>query len=785
VVLGGQYVLIMVLVPVLVAALGAFLRYSMLGKTIRAAATNPDAARLCGVSTRRVSMLTWAMAGGLSAITAILQAPSQGSFNAAALGPNLLLVALGAAALGAFVSIPAALGGGLLIGLAEQLTLAQTSKGGDAELVVFALILVIVFVRGRAIAAAFTGGGAVIEDRPPIVIDPSIRSLAIVKYHRIWFGGTALAIALLVPLIPYFHTEGHRFELVVVLLYAIVGLSITMLMGWAGQVSLGQFALVGAGAFLAARFIPHGWSLPVLFVVAGAIGALIMVIIGLPALRVRGLTLAVTTLGLAVVAPDWLFRQSWFGFTQPYGVQVKPALLGSGLGHPASQLSMYYIALAVLVVAMGAGRALRRFGPGRVVIAVRDNERAAASFGMTPATVKLAMLAVSGFIAAVAGVLWADAWRTVSTGQFPPDASLAVLAVPVIGGLGSVGGAVAGAVFIYVPTYFVSPLFTSIFGNFGHQIGFQLGLAGVGLIGALLAYPAGLAGMAQQAWEAFLKKLTASVAARTPERTDVPLEVTDVQVSFGGVRALDGASITVQPAEIVGLIGPNGSGKTTLMNVISGVLQPAEGAVRLFGQEMVGLPADYRAVFGLARSFQDAHLFPGLTVTETVQVALTRARRAGFLSALVAAPWARATEASSEIEARAILDRLGLSAWADVLTSDLSTGTRRICDLAAQVATRPKIVLLDEPTAGVAQREAEVFGPLLRRIRDELDCSVLIVEHDMPMLMGLCDRVYALESGRVIAEGTPDEIRANPLVIASYLGSDDTAVARSGMAVKT
>jgi ABC-type branched-subunit amino acid transport system ATPase component len=147
---------------------------------------------------------------------------------------------------------------------------------------------------------------------------------------------------------------------------------------------------------------------------------------------------------------------------------------------------------------------------------------------------------------------------------------------------------------------------------------------------------------------------------------------------------------------------------------------------------------------------------------------------------MVAAPWVKSSERGARRIADDIIERFGLTPWADSLTSELSTGTRRICDLAAQVAAGPKLLLLDEPTAGVAQREAEAFGPLLRRIRDELDCSILIVEHDMPLLMGLCDRVYALEAGSVIAEGTPEEIRDDPLVIGSYLGSDDTAIDRSG-----
>ena len=154
--------------------------------------------------------------------------------------------------------------------------------------------------------------------------------------------------------------------------------------------------------------------------------------------------------------------------------------------------------------------------------------------------------------------------------------------------------------------------------------------------------------------------------------------------------------------------------------------------------------------------------------------------RSRLLPSLVTAPWERAAERRSRERAREAVDVFGLAVWEDVLTVELSTGMRRVCDLMAQVAAQPRVLLLDEPTAGVAQREAEAFGPLVRRIRDELDCSVLIVEHDMPLLMGLCDRVYAMEAGRVIAEGTPEQVRSNPAVIASYLGTDPTSIARSG-----
>jgi ABC-type branched-subunit amino acid transport system ATPase component/ABC-type branched-subunit amino acid transport system permease subunit len=555
-------------------------------------------------------------------------------------------------------------------------------------------------------------------------------------------------------------------------------------MGWAGQVSLGHFALVGVGAFMTARLSPHEWSLPALILVAGLVGAGLLALTGLPAVRLRGLTMAVTTLGLAVVGPAWLFRQSWFGSDTPFGAEVVPVKIASGLGTPDSQIEFYYTALILLSVVLLGGGALRRSVGGRRVLAVRDNEAAAAAFGVTPATVKLGVLALSGFVAAAAGVVWGQAWQSASVSQFDPALSLAILAVPVIGGLGSLGGAVAGAVLLYAPTYFISPYAKGLFGEFGQQVGFQLALGGAGLVGMALAYPAGVAGAAQRGTEVLLER----VARRRSERAVVvqdgepqpPLLVEHVTLSFGGVRALDEVAIRLDEGEVVGLIGPNGAGKTTLLNVISGVLNPQAGSIRIFGEEVVDLSPEFRAEYGLARSFQNARLFPGLTVTETVQLAMTKEYRVGLVSSAIGAPWVREAERETRRQAEEILEQLGLAQWANSLTSELSTGTRRICDLAAQIATRPKVVLLDEPTGGVAQREVEMFPPLIRQIRDELGCSVLIVEHDMPMLMSVCDRVYAMVAGGVIAEGTPEEVRSNPLVVSSYLGTDDAAINRSG-----
>lgn len=779
--LTGSSLATLVLVPTLALGLAAFLRFSTLGRQVRAAANNPDAARLCGIPVDRLSLLIWGLAGGFSAVSAILAAPSQLSFSAAQLGPYLLMLTLGAAACGAFVSMPLALAGGVGLGVLGQLVAAQTSDASKATLVLFVATLAIVLLRGQALSRVFGSSNQSVAELAPLRVPPVLASSFLVRREGLLLGGASLLVAVTLPRLGYFDTRGHQFLLTLVLVYAILSVSLTILLGWAGQVSLGHFAVVGIAAYLTSRLAGHGWSLPALLLVAGVIGAATTALIGLPALRVRGLALAVTTLGFAVVTPDWLLRQSWLGGRNPFGQTIPAVSLPAGLPRPDSQLSVYYLALLVLVVVLLLGGALRRSAIGRVIIAVRDNEPASASFGMTPVTAKLTAMAVSGAFAGWAGVLWADAWRVASPTQFGAHLSIALLAAPVIGGLGSLRGAVAGAVVVYMSTFFLGPVAGFVFGDFGQQIGFQLFLAGAGLIWTLQKLPNGLAGLAQGAWQRYLDRRAALVAQQQEEHDPATALVTEgLVVRFGGVLALDAPSVSVKAGEIVGLIGSNGAGKTTLINVVSGTLSPAAGSVRLFGREVVDLPQDLRASYGLARSFQDATLFGGLTVLETIQVALTRGHRVGTLSAMLGLPWARDAERLSRQTAQEVLERFGLGPWAATKTSQLSTGTRRICDLAAQVATGSKLLLLDEPTGGVAQREAEEFGPLLRRVRDELDCAVLLVEHDMPLLMSVCERVYVMEAGRVIASGSPREVRENPLVVASYLGTDSVAVERSG-----
>jgi branched-chain amino acid transport system ATP-binding protein len=258
------------------------------------------------------------------------------------------------------------------------------------------------------------------------------------------------------------------------------------------------------------------------------------------------------------------------------------------------------------------------------------------------------------------------------------------------------------------------------------------------------------------------------------------LRTSGVGISFGGVRAVQDVSISVAPGEIVGIIGPNGAGKTTLFDCISGN-HPHQGRVFVGDRDVTDLAPQERARAGLGRSFQDARLFHTMTVLDTLRIASERhhPRGSGALSTLLGRAGAAAAERRSDEQARAVIDAFGLSAYRDKLIGELSTGTRRVVDLAGILVQRPSVVLLDEPSSGIAQKEAEALGPLLLQLRAELGCALVVIEHDMPLLRSVVDRLVAMDQGAVIADGPTADVLQDPLVVASYLGTTDATIERS------
>jgi branched-chain amino acid transport system ATP-binding protein len=279
-----------------------------------------------------------------------------------------------------------------------------------------------------------------------------------------------------------------------------------------------------------------------------------------------------------------------------------------------------------------------------------------------------------------------------------------------------------------------------------------------------------------------IDKAAAMVAKRVvPEDAKVVLECSGVVKRFGGITAVDDVDLKLKSGQILGLIGHNGAGKTTLMDCISGFLEIDRGLIHLRGIDITNWAPHERAIGALGRSFQDALLFPSLTVAETIAVARERhlASR-DMVAAAFQLPASYESELAVWNKVDELVELMGLSAFREKLTGELSTGSRRIVDLACILAQEPKVLMLDEPSGGVAQKETEALGPLLLRVREHTGCSILVIEHDMPLLSAICDTMVALELGAIIAEGPPEEVLAHPRVIESYLGTDESAINRSG-----
>jgi ABC-type branched-subunit amino acid transport system ATPase component/ABC-type branched-subunit amino acid transport system permease subunit len=797
----GPKLTILVVVPLLAVGLSWFLNRTVFGQTVQASATNADLARLSGIDPKMVQLFVWTIAGLLATISLLLLSANRGSIGGLSnLGPNTMARALAAAVIAGMVSFPRALAAGVAIGVIQaHVQFVFINQGGLIDLLLFVVVAVAVAFQSRG-SAEEAGSFSFSARRRPI--PQRLKEIWWVRGLSTTSLGLLLAIALV---LPYLVTRPSRHLLYAsILAFAICALSMTIVTGWAGQLSLGQMAFAGIGALFAAGFnrgltvgvgIGDRWEffsvtfprVPYLvsMLLAAGMAAAVAALIGLGALRVKGLLLAVTTFAFAMAAQQYLYRRPMLNGGNSQSIPFRRGSLGPL--DLTSQRAYYYLCLGVLVVLLVVVARLRRSGIGRSIIGVRENENTAAAYTVSPTRTKLLAFSLAGGIAGLGGALLGGLVQNIPYTErlFQITDSLRLVSIVVIGGLGTLMGPVVGALWVvglpaFWPDNELVPLFTS----------------SIGLLILLLYFPGGLIQITYSARDALLrwaesrlpdapsKTSTAPPAVVLGGGRDRPayegpaLAVRDVSVTFGGLRAVDRVSIVAHPGEVVGLIGTNGAGKSTLMNAIGG-FAPAEGIVEMLGNDVSGRSASARARIGLGRTFQAARLFPELTVRETVQVALEARGRTGLLSTALFLPSSSRSERAMASDASDLIDFLGLGRYADGFVAELSTGTRRIVELAGLLALDAQVLCLDEPTAGVAQRETEAFGPLLKQIQQELHATMIVIEHDMPMIMALSDRVYCLEAGQVIAEGSPTEVRNDPRVVASYLGTDTRAIDRS------
>jgi ABC-type branched-subunit amino acid transport system ATPase component/ABC-type branched-subunit amino acid transport system permease subunit len=1114
----GNDLLIAIVVPVVLVALGWFLLRTDAGVAVRSVADNSDRARLLGIPVRRLSTLVWVIAGLLAGLTSILSTPSAGITIAAGAGPTLILPALAAAIIAGMESLPLAFGAGVALGITSGLFEFNMPRYGSSIgdvvnlVAILAGLLFLQRKRSRADDAeeSFSSTGIL---KP---IPAALRSLPEVVAGRV---GILALVGVVIVVIPLVSGPGTTLEYTAALIYGIIAISLVVLTGWSGNVSLGQFAFAGVGGVLAGDLIEKANAdLFLSLAAAGAAGAVLAVVVGIPALRIRGAYLAAVTLALGVAMDTFFLNPTYFPGIIPQAF-LRPVLWQRF--DLASNKAFYFCCLGFLVLTILFIQGLRRARSGRVLLATRDNEKAAAAMSVPPIRTKLAGFVLAGAIAGIAGGLYAVLLGAVAFDTYDPSYGLVVFSMAVIGGLGSISGVLMGVALIEVLSY-----------SFPQ---YQLVFTGVGLLLVLLFLPGGLAEGVQSVRDRLLKVVAtrrqilvpslvadrkvelvhhapeetsilehalseedgddpvpsvfpalvpvpetrdedtapvplASTAAalgtdglipdtpvvlscqqvevsygpvqilfgvdldvhegeivallgtngagkstllkgasglvkvgggavwldgeaitgdqaetvarqglslmpggrgvfptlsveenlrlgtwmirkdhravheakarvldlfpilrqrghqqagnlsggeqqmlslamalmvkpkvlmidelslglaptvvtqllqvvkllhdtgttivvveqsvnvalelaeravflekgevrfsgrtsdlldrpdilrsvfiagagsvegtvvtpdagptdlhvhasassalvmaepgkRIPPSAEAPsiLECSGVRKTFGGITAVEDISLTLRDGEILGLIGHNGAGKTTFFDCVSGFLALDGGWIRLGGADIDTWPAHMRAVAGLGRTFQEARLFPSLTVAETIAVAQERHLRSrDMVAAGLRLPASLDSEADVAEKAELLVEMMGLAAFREKLVGELSTGTRRIVELACVLAQEPGVLLLDEPSGGVAQRETEAMGPLLMRVQQHTGCSILVVEHDMPLLTAICDRMIALELGEVIAEGTPAEVLEHPAVIESYLGTDESTINRSGVRV--
>jgi branched-chain amino acid transport system permease protein len=747
------------LVIVAAAVLGAVYKWTRFGLATRAAAENEVAAMLGGLSPNTISLINTVVAAVLAGALGILAA-SITQLDPQTL-PLQIIPALAAALLASFTSFgvacAASIGIGILYSLLEYAS-AQTwfpqsggvSLPGVTDLLAFIIIVAVLFWRG----ARIPGRGELVERRLPEVPRPQ-------HLGRTAVICTVVAAAALVVL-PF----GFREALINTLIGTMMALSLVVITGFVGQISVMQLGLAGAAGFTVSHMASNfGITFPVAALAGIAVALVIGVITAVSAVRVRGISLAVVTLAGAVAIQNFGFTNSTWGgglagapVPEPkwFGLDLGPNAPFRGLDHDLPSPVFGWVALICCVLLCVAVGYVRRGRLGQRMLAVRSNERAAAAAAVNPRTVKLAAFMIAAVIAGVAGVLYAYNFLSVSADSFDAVTALSLIAFAYAGGISLISGAVlAGMLSAQALIPYALDDWFGLNGNWFLLVG------GVLLIFTLLRNPEGVAGdiyrrtHRRPVLQAPDLPAIGVATPRSPRVAAVPgppvLRVTGLSVAFGGVHAVSDVTLEVGEGELVGLIGPNGAGKTTLVDAVSGFVRSA-GRVELAGADIGGLRPHERARRGLARTWQSTELFDDLEVEENLTVA-SRDGSAEQTLALVGMDWA-----------------------ARAMPAQLSMGQRKLVGVARALAARPRLLCLDEPAAGLDTRESEELGARLRTLADQGQ-SMLLIEHDMRLVLGICDRVVVLEFGRVIAAGTPETVRQDPRVIAAYLGDGVTGLA--------
>jgi ABC-type branched-subunit amino acid transport system ATPase component/ABC-type branched-subunit amino acid transport system permease subunit len=773
----GNDVIAIAAVPLVFGALALFLTRSDLGIAIRGGAERADRASTLGIPVRRLHMVVWVIATVLAFLAVWLRAGIVGLPIGQVLGPAILLRALAAAVIGRMDRFPTIIGAAVVLGIVEQSIIWHSRDPALVDPVLFVVVLVALLLTRRPSGARDDEASTWQAAREARPVPRELVRLPEVRLGRVAIVTAVVGFLLVVPA---FLTLSQVNLAAAILIFAIVGLSLVVLTGWAGQVSLGQMAFAGIGAAVAGTVTSRvGWDLSIALLVGGLVGAGVAVIIGLPALRRRGLTLAVTTLAFALMTSSWLLNPNFFGAGSTFSLPLigrfsTDWLPSSRIARPdlfgfisiRSETSFYYFCVLALAVAYVMVRGLRASRTGRALVAIRENEQAAEAFGLSARRTTLVAFAFSGFLAAFAGALFVHHQTGFDLQPFQPVASLEVFSLTVIGGLGSAPGALLGAAYVKSIDYFLASNWRFL-------------LTGGGLVFVLMVFPGGIGAAFAGARDWLLRlvakrrdlavpSLVADVGTaappplalddaprRTAVRVPEPpaaaeaalLQTRELDVAYDRVQVLFGVTLHVGTGEIVALLGTNGAGKSTLLRAIAGLCDVTHGTIRIGGRETTKLRADQLAAAGVASVPGGQGTFPSLTVNEHLRLAA----------------WTRRRDPAAARAARAAaLEHFpDLCARLDTPAGALSGGQQQMLTLSMALVAQPRALLLDELSLGLAPA---IVSQLLGVVRDlaARGTSILLVEQSVNLALQVAARAYFMEKGEIRFEGPTADLLERP-----------------------
>jgi branched-subunit amino acid ABC-type transport system permease component/ABC-type branched-subunit amino acid transport system ATPase component len=722
---GVDQLLVLATALALASVLAVWSARGRLALASRALADNEPGVEMLGYSPHLLGALNWAIGSMLAAIAGVLLAPTIG-LAPTSLGV-LIVPALTAAVIGRFESYGWAVAGGLILGTTQAIVTRYIGSGWST-LVPVAMVLIALLARQSGASNRPSAPSTLSLSRelaPANLLFLFLFAVVLVVGDAVWANAAIISMC-----------------------FGILALSIVVITGYGNQISLAQMTIAGLAGLVCVHLYIDA-SLPFLLmpVIGALIGAVLGVAIGIPALRLSGVNLAVLTIAVSLTVEALVFNSSAGWITGGTGGLIVPSVtvLGKDVTALLEPASYGWVVLGWLTIAAIVVIALRRSRFGRTLMAVRANERVAAATGINVARVKTLTFALSAALAGVAGVLlvFATSVVTLQTGYGYSD-SIALLVIVALAGATSVRGGLTAALLPAAGLLYAAV--TDVDWVAAH---YEL-LSAVGLILTVILHPNGVTYIRPRRRSS--KQLPELAATARPASS---LVLDDVSVSFGGVNAVSRVSLQSERGQVVGVIGPNGAGKTTVLDAVCGYVS-ASGQVSLGEESIGGIPTHRRARAGVARVFQGVELIEDVSVAENLLMPIDAGTTTGG-TPRPAAAWVEAT---------------GLGDQMPLPPSELSLGARKLVGVARALMADPAVLLLDEPGAGMGAAERERLADAIKMLSRDHGLSVVLVDHDMPLVAAVCDRIYVLVGGSVLTSGPPGEVLADRRVQDAYLGAD-------------